>query len=91
MLELDSPFFDFFRFFLFRKPLKVLILFLLANLAKFFAGSIPRIFLNFKSLKGLSATPSLLPTSIIYDLFGFRLNSLMYFVEAFNKMIPKYF
>ena len=66
MLRIKSVFFFiFFRFFLSKKPLNVLILFLLAIFAKFFAGSIPKIFLNFKSLKGLSATPSLLPISII--------------------------
>jgi len=42
-----------------------LILFLFASFAKFLAGSIPNIFLNPKSLNGFSATPSLLPISII--------------------------
>ena len=43
----------------------ILILSLFANRDKFFAGSIPKIFLNFNFLNGFSATPSLLPTSII--------------------------
>ena len=38
---------------------------LFASFAKFFAGSTPSIFLNPTSLNGLSATPSLLPMSII--------------------------
>jgi len=56
-------FFIFFRFFFSRKPLKVLILFLFANLAKFLAGSTPKIFLKPRSLKGFRATPSSLPMS----------------------------
>ena len=68
-----APFLIFFSIFLFKKPLKVLILFLFALFAKFFAGSIPKIFLKFRSLKGFSATPSLLPTSIIYDFLGLSL------------------
>ena len=52
------------KLFFSKKPLNVLILFLFANFAKFLAGSIPSIFLNPNSLKGLKATPSLLPTSI---------------------------
>ena len=58
-------FFIFFKFFFSKKPLKVFILFLFASFAKFFAGSIPKIFLNPKSLNGLRPTPSLLPISII--------------------------
>ena len=65
MLKLNLHFFNFFKFFLSKKLLKVLILFLLACLAKFLAGSIPKIFLNPKSKKGFNATPSLLPISII--------------------------
>ena len=64
--KIKSAFFlIFLMFFLFKKPLKVLILFLLANFAKFLAGSMPKIFLKPWSKKGLSATPSLLPMSIM--------------------------
>ena len=58
-------FFNFLIFFWVKKPLKVFILFLFASLAKFFAGSIPKIFLNFLSKNGFKATPSVLPTSMI--------------------------
>ena len=75
--------------FSFKNPLNVLILFLLESFAKFLAGSIPNIFLNFKSLKGLMATPSLLPTSKIYDFYGFNLNSLIYLFAAFSKWFLK--
>ena len=61
-------------FFFSRKPLNVLILFLLANFAKFFAGSIPKMFLKPNSKNGFNAIPSLLPISIIYDLFFLSLN-----------------
>ena len=63
----------------------VFILFLLASFARFLSCSIPKIFLNPKSLNGFSATPSLLPTSIIYDFFLFNLNSLVYFFAALIK------
>ena len=53
------------KFLLSRNPLKVLILFLFASFAKFLAGSTPSNFLNPASLKGFSATPSLLPMSIM--------------------------
>ena len=63
--KIKSAFFlIFFKFFIFKNPLYVLIFALLANLARFFAGSIPKIFLKFKSLNGFKATPSLLPISI---------------------------
>ena len=84
-------FFIFFKFALFKKPLKVLILFLFANLAKFFAGSTPRTFLNPISTKGLKATPSLLPISIINDFFLFSFNSLIYFFAASIKCCLKIF
>ena len=64
--NIKSAFFlIFLEFFLFKNPLKVLIFDLLEAKARFFAGSIPNIFLKFKFLKGLSATPSLLPISRI--------------------------
>ena len=64
--KIKSAFFlIFFKFLFSKKPLKVLILFLFASFARFFAGSTPNILLKPKSLKGLSATPSLLPMSII--------------------------
>ena len=62
---ISAPFLIFFKFLVVKKPLKVLILFLFANLAKFFAGSIPKIFLKPKLWNGFNAIPSLLPTSII--------------------------
>ena len=58
-------FFIFLVTFFSKNPLKVLILFLFAILAKFLAGSIPRTFLNPRSKNGFNATPSLLPISII--------------------------
>ena len=67
---MSAFFLIFLRFFFSKNPLKVLILFLLANFAKFLAGSTPRRFLNFISLNGLRATPSLLPMSIMYDFLG---------------------
>ena len=79
----------FFKFLLSRKPLKVLILFLLASFAKFFAGSTPNIFLNPLSLKGFKATPSLLPISIMYDLFDFKFSSFEYFFAASIKWFLK--
>ena len=64
--KIKSAFFFIFLIFFFSKnPLKVLILFLFAILARFFAGSMPRTFLNPSSKNGLKATPSLLPISII--------------------------
>ena len=64
--NIKSAFFlIFFRFFFSKKPLNVFILFLLASFARFFAGSIPKTFLNPKSKNGFKATPSLLPISII--------------------------
>ena len=75
----------FFIHFSSKKLLIVLILFLLAFIAKFFAGSIPNKFLNFRSLKGLSPTPSLLPISIINDFLGFSLKSLTYCFAASTK------
>ena len=82
---ISAFFFIFLSSFFSRKQLIVLILFLLASLAKFLAGSIPSIFLNFKSLNGFKATPSLLPISIIYDFFGLSLKSFMYFLAALTK------
>ena len=58
-------FFIFLIFFSVKKALRVLILFLFANFAKFLAGSIPKTFLKFWSIKGFKATPSLLPISIM--------------------------
>ena len=55
----------FFKLFLSKKQLIVLILFLFANFAKFFAGSTPNNFLKPIFLNGFKATPSLLPISII--------------------------
>ena len=64
--NIKSAFFlIFLRFFFSKKPLNVFTLFLLASFDKFFAGSIPKTFLNPKSKKGFKATPSLLPMSII--------------------------
>ena len=64
--KIKSAFFLIFLIFFFsKKPLKVFTLFLFASFAKFFAGSIPRTFLNPKSKNGFNATPSLLPISII--------------------------
>ena len=54
-----------FKFFFSRKPLNVLILFLFASFYKFFEGSIPKILLKPRSLKGFKATPSLLPISMM--------------------------
>ena len=82
-------FFILFKFFLSKKQLIVLILFLLANFAKFFAGSTPKIFLKPKFLNGLRATPSLLPISMIYDFLGDNFNSFIYLVAASWKCFLK--
>ena len=58
---------------------------MLASFAKFFAGSIPRTFLKPKSKNGLSATPSLLPISMMYDFFLFNFKSLKYLFAALTK------
>ena len=80
--KIKSAFFLIFLiFFLSKKPLKVLILFLFANFAKFLAGSIPKIFLKPKSLNGFNATPSLLPMSIMNDLFLFNFSFLYIFLK----------
>ena len=68
-----------------KKPLQVFIPFLFANLAKFFAGSMPSKCVNFLSLKGFKAIPSLLPTSIIKALLGLSLNNLIYLFAALLK------
>ena len=84
--NIKSAFFlIFLRFFFSKKPLKVFILFLFASLARFLAGSIPRTFLNPRSMKGLRAIPSLLPMSMIYEFFLFNLSSLEYFFAAYTK------
>ena len=84
--KIKSAFFLIFLMFFFSKnPLNVLILFLLASFAKFFAGSIPRIFLNPKSKKGFSATPSLLPTSIINEFFCLILILLNIFLRLLQN------
>ncbi len=68
--KIKSAFFlIFFKFFFSKNPLKVFILFLLANFAKFLAGSTPNTFLKPNSKNAFKAIPSLLPTSIIYDFF----------------------
>ena len=67
---------------------RVLILFLLANFAKFFAGSIPKTFFKPLFINGFSATPSLLPISIIKDFF-FQFELFNVFICGVFKMISK--
>ena len=62
---IDAFFFIFFNIFFSKNALMVFMPLLFETLAKFLAGSIPSKFLNFKSLKGFKATPSLLPISTI--------------------------
>jgi hypothetical protein len=86
---MSAFFLIFFKFFSSKKQLIVLILFLLANFARFLAGSTPRMFLNPLSLKGFRATPSLLPISIMYDFFAESLKSFIYFLAASIKCFLK--
>ena len=73
---ISAPLFIFFKFLIVKKPLKVLILFLLANLAKFFAGSIPKTFLKPKFRNGVRAQKPLNPVRGVGSGLGIAQTSL---------------
>ena len=68
--KIKSAFFDIFvEDFNVKKSFKVFMPFFLLSLARFEAGSIPNKFLKPLFLNGINPTPSLLPISIINDVF----------------------